>query len=170
MKHFGLMTLFVAILAAADTTSVFAQQGSHFQRVTTTASSGSLSPSARSPRSTPARDVRAHTLASRDSSAGASRVAELERCGRSPTCFTPTRVAPGPWTSRLIVDPMAAASPPGATSRSLPLPPPEPPPYRNLTTITPPCDPALTPRSRSSSRPTKAVFSPARAAPPAAPG
>ncbi len=57
MKHFGLMMLFVAILATADTTSVLAQQGSHFQRVTTTASSGSLSPSARSPRSTPARDV-----------------------------------------------------------------------------------------------------------------
>ena len=88
---------------------------------------------------------------------------------RTPTSFTPTRLAPRPWPSRMIVDPMAAGSPPGATNRSRPLPPPELSPHRDLITITPLCDPAFMPRSRSSSRPTRAFFSPGHAAPPAAP-
>ena len=79
MKNFGLMALFVALLVTARTTSVFAQQGTHFQRVTTAASSDSRSPSVRSPRSAPARDVQAPRMATRVARAGATRVAELER-------------------------------------------------------------------------------------------
>ena len=76
MKDFAQVTLLVAFLVVGNAGSVFAQQGSHFQRVTTTASSsGARSPSARSQRSTPARDVQAPRAASRvaecfDDSAG----------------------------------------------------------------------------------------------------
>ena len=43
MKNLGLVTLLVAILVTADAASASAQQGTNFQRVTTTASSGSRS-------------------------------------------------------------------------------------------------------------------------------
>ncbi len=60
MRNFAQVTLLGAFLVMANAPSGFAQQGSHFQRVTTTASSsGTRSAAARTLRSAPARDVQA---------------------------------------------------------------------------------------------------------------
>jgi hypothetical protein len=82
MRNFAQVTLLGALLVMANAPSVFAQQGSHFQRVTTTASSsGARSPSARTLRSTPARDVQAPRAASatRLASASTTRAEQLAR-------------------------------------------------------------------------------------------
>jgi hypothetical protein len=80
MKDFAQLTLLFAFLLVGHAGSVFAQQDAHFRRVTTTASSsGARSPSARTLRSTPARDVQAPRAASRVASASTTRLASLER-------------------------------------------------------------------------------------------
>jgi hypothetical protein len=77
VRSFARVTLLVALLVTADAGSVFAQQGSHFQRVTTNASRGSRLPYSRGPRSSSARDRQAQRTASGLASASTTKAAEV---------------------------------------------------------------------------------------------
>jgi hypothetical protein len=73
MRNFGRLTLLLALALTGNAVSVYAQQGSRFQRVTTTAASEAGSTSARNIRSTSTRDVRSPAAVNRLATAGTAR-------------------------------------------------------------------------------------------------
>jgi hypothetical protein len=77
MRNVGRITLLVALTVTGNAATAYAQQGSRFQRVTTTAASDSRSPSARDLRSSSAREVRSPSAANRLASVGTSRRTSL---------------------------------------------------------------------------------------------
>jgi hypothetical protein len=77
MRNLGRITLLVALAVTGNEVTAQAQQGSRFQRVSTTAASDSRSPSARDNRSSSARDVRSPSAANRLSSVGTARRTSL---------------------------------------------------------------------------------------------
>ena len=65
MNKIGQITVLAALAVTASVAPAYAQQGSHFQRVTTTAAGDSRSPSARIARTGPTRNFRSPTADSR---------------------------------------------------------------------------------------------------------